>query len=105
MTASQLASIARDARSAAATWRPQRFSESGGDVLDPVIEPLWTGMRVLALADGPTVTLRALHGEEVDECPDVAAELAAAIRADGVVVDGYLTHQVLQEPAAIAQRA
>lgn len=105
MTATQLGSIARDARSAFATWRPQRFSEAGGDVVDPVIEPLWTGLRVLALVDGPRVTLRDLDGDELVEFPDVAEELAAALRAERVIVDGYLTHQVLQEPAAIARRA
>ena len=46
--------LARDARSAALTWRPQRFAESGGDVSDPLIEPLWTGLRVLAHVDGAT---------------------------------------------------
>jgi ATP-dependent DNA ligase len=97
--------MARDAQSAAATWRPQRYSESGGDVTDPLIEPLWTGLRVLALVDGSDVKLRDLDGDAVEEFPDVAAELASASLADRLIVDGYLTHQVLQEPATIARRA
>ena len=96
--------LARDAESAAATWRPQRFSESGGDVADPIIEPLWTGLRVLAHVDGGRATIRDLDGDPVEEFPDVAAELAAANLAERLIVDGYLTHQVLQEPAAIARR-
>ena len=95
---------ARDAQSAAAAWRPQRFSDSGGDVADPIIEPLWTGLRVLALVGDGRATLRDLDGEDVDEFPDVAAELAAATLAERCIVDGYLTHQVLQEPATIARR-
>jgi ATP-dependent DNA ligase len=104
MTATEPGTMARDARSAAAVWRPQRFTESGGDVSDPIIEPLWTGLRVLALVDGGTVTLRDLDGDDVAEFPDVAAELAAANLAARLIVDGYLTHQVLQDPGVIAQR-
>jgi ATP-dependent DNA ligase len=104
VNATDVRSIARDAPSAAATWRPQRFSESGGDVVDPVIEPLWTGLRVLALVDGRSVTIRDVDGDEVGDFPDVAVELAAASRAERFIVDGYLTHQVLQEPVAIARR-
>jgi ATP-dependent DNA ligase len=104
MSADSPTTIARDAPSAAATWRPQRFSESGGDIGDPVIEPLWTGLRVLALVDGDAVTMRDLDGDPVEEFGDVAAELAAALLADRLIVDGYLTHQVLQEPVVIAKR-
>jgi ATP-dependent DNA ligase len=96
---------ARDVQSAGQSWRPQRFSERGGDVSDPLIEPLWTGLRVLATIDGDAVTLRDIDGDEITEFDDVAAELSAARLADRVIVDGYLTHQVLQEPAVIAKRA
>ena len=95
-------SVARDVQTAAATWRPQRLSEKGGDVQDPLIEPLWTGLRVLAAVDGDSVVLRDIDGDTVEEFDDVAAELAAARLAERIIVDGYLTHQVLQEPAVIA---
>jgi hypothetical protein len=97
--------IARDVQTAAAAWRPQRLSEKGGDVQDPLIEPLWTGLRVLAVVDGESVVLRDIDGDTVEEFDDVAAELAAARLAERIIVDGYLTHQVLQEPATIARRA
>jgi ATP-dependent DNA ligase len=104
MSATNPTMLARDAKSAAELWRPQRFSESGGDIADPIIEPLWTGLRVLGLVDGDATTIRNLDGEAVDEFPDVLAELAAANLAEQVIIDGYLTHQVLQEPASIARR-
>jgi len=97
--------LARDVQTAAATWRPQRFTESGGDVQDPLIEPLWTGLRVLAVVDGDRVTFRDIDGDAIEEFDDVAGELVAARLADRLILDGYLTHQVLQEPAAIARRA
>lgn len=96
--------IARDARSAAAVWRPQRFSESGGDVADPIIEPLWTGLRVLGHVESGTATFRDLDGDELQEFSEVATELAAAILADRCIVDGYITHQVLQDTAVVARR-
>ena len=104
MSASNPSTVARDAGSAAASWRPQRFSETGGDIADPVIEPLWTGLRVLAHVDSGTATFRDLDGDEVAEFAEVATELAAAILDDRCIVDGYLTHQVLQEPVTIARR-
>jgi len=106
MTAIERGPVARDAQSAALAWRPQRFTESGGDVNDPLIEPLWTGLRVLAHVDATTgATFRDVDGDIVEEFPDVAEELRAALLADRLILDGYLTHQALQEPAAIARRA
>jgi ATP-dependent DNA ligase len=105
VTATDESPIARDAKSAAAAWRPQRFSETGGDVADPVIEPLWTGLRVLAHVEDGAATMRDLDGDAVADFPDVAAELVTANLTERFIVDGYLTHQVLQEPAAVAKRA
>jgi ATP-dependent DNA ligase len=104
MTTVDRAAMARDARSAALAWRPQRFSESGGDVSDPIIEPLWTGLRALGHVDGMAATFRDVDGDVVEDFPDVALELRAALLADQLILDGYLTHQVLQEPAVIARR-
>ena len=75
MTAIDRGPMARDAQSAAVTWRPQRFTESGGDVNDPLIEPLWTGVRVLAHVDAaaPVATFRDRDGDVIEEFPDVAA--------------------------------
>jgi ATP-dependent DNA ligase len=104
VTATNTMPLARDAASAAAIWRPQRFSESGGDVADPIIEPLWTGLRVLAHVEGGRAVIRDLEGDDLAEFPDVAEALAAANLAERLIVDGYLTHQVLQDPAAVARR-
>ena len=106
MTAIDQGSMARDAQAAALAWRPQRFTESGGDVNDPLIEPLWTGLRALAHVDAAaaTATFRDIDGDEIVDFPDVAEQLRAALLADRLILDGYLTHQVLQEPAVIARR-
>ena len=105
MSRSTPATGARTAASAAAAWRPQQFSElASNDVVDPIVEPLWTGLRVVALVESGSVELRDLDGDAVDEFPDVAEELLAATRADTLLIDGYLTHQPLQDLAVVARR-
>lgn len=96
---------ARDARSAAAAWRPQQLGKGRAAAIDdPIIEPLWLGLRVLALVDGGRVTIRDPDGDPVDEFEDVSAELAEASRADRLLFDGYLTPQPTQALTAVARR-
>jgi hypothetical protein len=94
----------RDIAAAAANWRPQRFSEGGGEVVDPLMEPLWTGLRVLALVDGPEASFRDTDGDLIDDFPEIAGELAEAARAERLLLDGYLTHQPIQDPSIVGRR-
>jgi hypothetical protein len=96
---------ATDPASAALGWRPQGFGKRRARAInDPLIEPLWAGLRVLAhVADGRT-TLRDLDGDEVDDVPEIAAALAESIHAQRVVVDAHLTHQPIQTIAELAAR-
>lgn len=94
-----------DARAAAVEWRPQQFSEGRArKVQDPIVEPLWTGLRVLALVDDREVMIRDLDGDPVDDYEDVAQELADATRAKRLIVDGYLSNQPVQGIAEVADR-
>jgi hypothetical protein len=105
MTMSDRVARAIDVHSAAATWRPQQFSEGRSSaVQDPIIEPVWSGLRVLALVEAGKVTIRDLDGDAIDDFEDVATELSTAARADQLIVDGYLTHQPIQGVAAVAYR-
>ncbi len=105
MTTREQGTRAIDARAAAATWRPQQFSEGRATTVeDPVIEPVWSGLRVIALVDGGEVTFRDLDGDRVDEFKEVATELAQASRAHQLLFDGYLTHQPIQGVDAVAYR-
>jgi hypothetical protein len=105
MTTTGQQTRAIDAPSAAAAWRPQQFSEGRSAAIeDPIIEPLWSGLRVLALVDDGRVTIRDLDGDPVEEFDEVATELARACQAKQLLVDGYLTHQPIQGIAAVAHR-
>lgn len=94
-----------DARAAAVEWRPQQFSEGRPrKIQDPIVEPLWTGLRVLALVDDREVMIRDLDGDPVDDYENVAQELADATRAKRLIVDGYLSNQPVQGIAEVADR-
>jgi hypothetical protein len=76
-------------------WRPQRFGDRNGrDVVDPIIEPLWSGLRTLVVVGfGGPPRIVDEHGEPVPEVPEVAASIEGAARATSLVLDGYLTGQ------------
>jgi len=90
------------ARSALAGLRPQPFGHGQpGRVTDPLIEPLWTGVRALAALEGGTGLLADETGAPIDGQPDVAAALAEAAMADGLVLDGYLTKLAARDGSGV----
>jgi hypothetical protein len=79
-------------------WRPQAFGRKRArDVRDPIIEPLWSGERILIGVDGPGAEPEFLDidGEALEgpALVPIAAELREAIRTSALVLDGYLTRQ------------
>jgi ATP-dependent DNA ligase len=74
-----------------ATWRPQAFGgRTFRDVPDPLIEPVWSGTRVLAHVAAGAARLLDEAGADPAE-PDVSAAIANAVAAIDAVLDGYLT--------------
>lgn len=85
-------------RAVLADLRPQPFGDGRpGRVQDPLIEPLWTGVRVLAAVDAAGTTLADEGGESIVGHAEVADALAAAALADGLIVDGFLTKFAARE--------
>ncbi len=80
------------------TWRPQAFGgRKPKQMSDPIVEPAWDGIRVLAhVARGDVQLVDAQGLDLAPHHPDVVTELAAAALADALVVDGYLTDQALR---------
>ncbi len=79
------------------TWRPQAFGRRRfRDVSDPVIEPAWEGVRVLAHLDTAAArgAINDVTGTDLalDHAPIVDA-LLQALAADTAILDGYLTDQ------------
>ena len=82
-------------------WRPQRFgTRNARRISNPVVEPLWSGVRVLAHVDGGRVVLRDADGGAVDQ-PSIADALSAAVLAESAVVDGYVTDEAAQSGVGV----
>ena len=82
----------RSARRPTGTARPRRS-------LDPLIEPLWTGVRALAAVDRDGAVMVDGDGDEVIEMAEIIETLSASLRAGGVVLDGFLTKQTAHAAA------
>lgn len=79
-------------------WRPQGFGPlRAGAIDDPIVEPLWGGDRTIVVVAGPDALPQFIdeHGEAFDDprLEPIIASLGTALRADSLVLDGYLTRQ------------
>jgi ATP-dependent DNA ligase len=97
--------LASDAGAAAATWRPQQFGDKrAATIADPIVEPLWTGPRILAFVDGSTVRLTASDGEAIEGYDDVGDALRDAVGGATVLLEAFLTPEPIQGPPGAASR-
>jgi hypothetical protein len=100
-----------DARSVLATLRPQAFGEGRPDrVSDPIVEPLWAGIRALAAIDPAdpdrpnAIGVAALAdeaGDPIEGYPEIIEALAAASLGPSLVLDGFLTKQAVQDSTGV----
>jgi ATP dependent DNA ligase domain len=76
------------------TLRPQVYGNTAPHkIRDPLIEPLWTGIRALAAVDGDGATLVDADGYPVEGMVAIIESLMASAQASGLVLDGFLTKQ------------
>ncbi len=111
--AAMVETVAPEDRADARQWRPMRpyRGRRPSDIVDPVVEPLWSGTRVIAhvsVAAGATMAgtpaadarhpeirlLEDLGADVAPELPELAAAIAAAVMADEAVIDGIISSQV-----------
>ncbi len=84
-----------------ADWRPQTFGRGNARrVADPIIEPLWSGLRVLVTIEGGVAEIRDGDGE-LQRRSAIAAALGRSLRAESAVLDGYLTIDAAQSGIGI----
>jgi ATP-dependent DNA ligase len=85
------------------TWRPQAFGKRRPrDLDDPVVEPGWDGIRVLAHVVRREVRIVDADGRDLAAAhPEITAELADGVLADALVVDGYLTDQAIRSGVGV----
>ena len=76
-------------------WRPQGFGSKKADAArDPIVEPLWSGLRFLGAVSGDVTFLQDVDGDRLDGFPELARALVAAAGSDDLIVDGYVTAEV-----------
>jgi hypothetical protein len=91
-----------DAREVLASLRPQAFGTGRPDrVLDPIVEPLWAGIRALAAIDRAGAILADETGAPIEDQPEIVSALATAAPGAGLVLDGYLTKLAAQDGTGI----
>jgi len=74
--------------------RPQPYGLVRSDrIANPIVEPQWAGLRVLAAVEDGSVALRDEAGEPFTERPEVDRALGSAVRAGSAILDGFLTKQ------------
>lgn len=89
-------------------WRPQVALDTRrpSPITDPIVEPLWSGWRVLAHFDSAhpdRIRLIDTFGDDVAETePAVVAELSRAVLAVDAVIDAILTHQATRTGEGVA---
>jgi hypothetical protein len=97
--------LASHAVAAAATWQPQEFGDKRAvTVPDPIIEPLWTGPRVLAFVHDGVVTLKDAAGDPVEGQDDISAALADAAGNATVLIEAVLTPEPLRSAIGMVGR-
>ena len=90
------------ARAALAGLRPQIFGNGNpGRVLNPIIEPMWTGIRSLAAIDDGEATIADEGGDPIHEHPEIRTALVEAAMAQGLVVDGFLTKATARDGSGV----
>lgn len=87
-----------------ADWRPQRFGRGLRASPDTIVEPGWEGVRVIARYENGRSHLIDADGRDcTSQFEAVSEALAAAARADELILDGYLTVQPTQVTAGIPE--
>ena len=90
------------ARAALASLRPQVFGNGNpGRVLNPIIEPMWTGIRSLAAIGDGEATIADEGGDPIHEHPEIRTALVEAAMAQGLVVDGFLTKATARDGSGV----
>jgi hypothetical protein len=99
------AMLATDLRAAATTWRPQLFGDRRAqEIDDPLVEPLWTGPRVLAMVVDGEAALIDVEGQPMTGHNEVRAALVDASAGSTFLLEASLTPEPLQALLDIAAR-
>ena len=84
--------------------RPATYGAGkANDIDEPLVEPMWPGLRVVASVAGGSAALFGEDGSAIDEHPEVGRALARVVgrTAEGAILDGYLTKQAVTDEGGV----
>ena len=97
--------LATDVIAAAQTWRPAQFgNRRAATIHEALVEPLWTGPRVLALVGRETASMTNEAGDRIDGREEIEAALVEAGGGATLLLEGVLTREPLQDIEEVAGR-
>jgi hypothetical protein len=83
-------------RAVAAAWQPQLPGRRAArDIAEPIVEPVWGGVRVAVAVDADGAAAYA-HGVELDLPDELASAIRGALGATVAVIEGHLTAEALR---------
>ena len=93
-----------DAHELARTLRPAAYGTvKANDIDEPLVEPMWPGIRIMASVGGGTAALFTEDGDAIDDQPRIGQALARVLGTvvDGAIIDGYLTKQAVTDEGGV----
>lgn len=89
--------MSTDPRVIAAEWRPQfPGRRDAKDIIDPIVEPDWGGVRAVAAIDRGRAELYR-YGDRIDVPPSLEEALGYAFEAVDGVIEGHLTKRAFDD--------
>jgi bifunctional non-homologous end joining protein LigD len=90
------------ARAVLADLRPQDFGRGNpSHVSNPLVEPLWSGLRVLAAIDGGGVAIVDEDGDAIDGFDAIVEALSGSSAGSELVIDGIITKQATRTSVSV----
>ena len=103
MTDTPLVSDGSEARRLIGDLRPQAFGTAAPQsVGDPIVEPLWVGLRVLGAVTEGSVAIVNDDGETLVGFDEFVEALGVAVPSGTVVIDGFITKQAAHQVRPVA---
>jgi hypothetical protein len=90
------------ARGVLADLRPQDFGRGNpSNVSNPLVEPLWAGLRVLAAIDAEGVAIVDEDGDPIDGFDAIIEALSGSSTGSELVIDGIITKQATRTSVSV----
>ena len=102
MTDEQAPSGSALARGVLADLRPQDFGRGNpSNVSNPLVEPLWAGLRVLAAIDAGGVAIVDEDGDPIEGFEAIVEALSGSSTGSELVIDGIITKQATRTSVSV----